>query len=75
MVIKGPQIVVEGDYVTLECGVSKYYYHQDIKWTYQALNHDEVPIEINDGKYIYYMYFKYKYTFFTFYLNTYIITI
>ncbi|VVC44268.1 Protein kinase, ATP binding site,Tyrosine-protein kinase, active site,Immunoglobulin [Cinara cedri] len=47
---KGPPIVVEGDYnVTLECGASKYYYHHDIKWTYQTLIGEEVPVNINDN--------------------------
>lgn len=48
--IKGPPFVVEGDYITLECGVSKYYYHQDIKWTYQPLNQEEIPIPIQDSE-------------------------
>lgn len=49
LVIKGPPIVVEGDYVTLLCGASKYYYLQYIKWTYQTLYQEEVLIN-NDSE-------------------------
>ncbi|XP_025418891.1 vascular endothelial growth factor receptor 1 isoform X3 [Sipha flava] len=43
--INGPPLVVDGDNVIVECGASKYYYQQDIKWIHRTLNNIEIPMQ------------------------------
>lgn len=47
--IKGPPVVVEGDNITVECGASKYNYHQNIRWVHKKLNNEEeYPLSNNN---------------------------
>jgi len=54
LAIKGPQIVVEGDDITVECGASKYNYTQDIKWIYRDLNNIEKPVNNDKSEHTYF---------------------
>lgn len=50
LAVQGPQLIVEGDNITIECGASKYDYFQNITWSHQTLNNEKSPININEGK-------------------------
>lgn len=53
MNINGPPMVVDGDNVVIECGASKYNYHQDIKWIHRSLNNLESPIQNTKSKWFF----------------------
>lgn len=42
--IIGPHNIDVGETVTIECGVSKYKYKNEIKWSYKAVNDENISM-------------------------------